>query len=376
VNGDDHSIDSSPTVLRDRATPPGGPVGRPARRGIRAHRHRRLWAVAAVVALAMLPLAVAGWFVWELSPPGDAGTPARVVIQPGWGTKEAGDALQRAGVVGSSLAFRVWAKLSGGASFQAGTYRIPTHLGVGEALDALERGPDSFAGNDFTLLLAPGLTLSQIADRVARLPGHSRDAFLQVAGSGAVRSRYQPPDQPSLEGLTWPDTYFVSRHESDLDILRTIVGAFDRHADAAGIAGAPASTGGTLTAYQALVSASLVQAEAGAADGPNVAAVIVNRLRRAMPLQIDATLCYAKGGCPPVPSNADKAIVSPYNTYRVPGLPPTPIMTVSNAALAAALHPASVPYLYYVTGKDGVTRFSTSEAEQRQNIDRYGVRGE
>ena len=57
-----------------------------------------------------------------------------------------------------------------------------------------------------------------------------------------------------------------------------------------------------------------------------------------MPLQIDATLCYAKGGCPPVPTNADKQIDSPYNTYRVSGLPPTPIMTVTEQSLRAALH--------------------------------------
>src|SRR5262249_1876124 len=130
------------------------------------------------------------------------------------------------------------------------------------------------------------------------------------------------------------------------------------------------------SAQQTLVVASLVQAEGTAADAPNIAAVIVNRLRRGMALQIDATLCYAKGGCPPVPSAADESIDSPYNTYRVTGLPPTPIMTVGVAALRAAIQPAAVPYLYYVTGKDGVTRFATTNAEQQQNIRQYGVRGE
>ena len=75
-----------------------------------------------------------------------------------------------------------------------------------------------------------------------------------------------------------------------------------------------------LTPYQALVAASLIQAEAGSdADSPLISAVIVNRLRDKMPLQIDATLCYAKGGCPPVPVDADKKIDSPYNTYKVHG---------------------------------------------------------
>lgn len=330
-----------------------------------------------VLAALMLPFLVAGgWFVWELNPPGESGTPVPVAIEPGWGTREAGDALQHAGVIGSSLAFQLWAKVSGGATFQAGTYQLATHLGVRDALSALERGPDSSAANDFTLLLPPGLTLQQIADRVGNLPGHDSAGFLQLARSGAVRSKYQPADQLSVEGLTWPDTYFVAKSQSDTDILRTIVAAFDKHADAANVASAPATTGGTLTPYQAVVSASLIQAEASASDAANVSAVIVNRLRQQIPLQIDATLCYAKGGCPPVPNNTDKTSTSPYNTYKVTGLPPTPIMTVTDAALAAALHPANVPSLFYVTGKDGVTRFSTTLAEHEQNIAKYGVRGE
>jgi UPF0755 protein len=92
-------------------------------------------------------------------------------------------------------------------------------------------------------------------------------------------------------------------------------------------------------------------------------------------LQIDATLCYAKGGCPPVPNNADKAINSPYNTYRVTGLPPTPIMTVTDAALNRRRCPADVPSLYYVTGDDGITRFGTTAAEHEANIRAHGVRG-
>ena len=99
-----------------------------------------------------------------------------------------------------------------------------------------------------------------------------------------------------------------------------------------------------LTPQQTVVVASLIQAEAGtAADAPKVAAVIANRLKQGMQLQIDATLCYAKGGCPPMPTNADKQLDSPYNTYRVDGLPPTPIMTVTEQSLArrAARPPTS-----------------------------------
>ena len=339
----------------------------------RRRRRGRGLAVLLVLVLLLLPfLLVAGWMVWELHPPGGQGAQVTVEIQPGWGRREAGDALEAKGVIGSSLAFQLWSKASGAGSFQAGTYRLATGMGVGEAADALAAGPS--AGDHSTLALPPGLRLEQIADRVGQLPGHNRDAFLALARSGTVRSKYQGPQQ-SVEGFTWPDTYFVAEQETDQQILQTIVRAFDQHADALDLATAAAAEG--LTPQQAVVVASLVQAEAGGnADAPKIAAVILNRYHQGTPLQIDATLCYSKGGCPPAPTNADKAIDSPYNTYKATGLPPTPIMTVTEPALQAALHPAAVPYLFYVTGKDGVTYFATTYEEHLANIKAHGVRGE
>jgi UPF0755 protein len=330
----------------------------------------------AIIAILVLPFVlVGGWFLWQLHPPGGAGATVTVKIRPGWGTKEAGDALQANGVIGSSLAFQVWEKVSGAGSFQAGTYALRESMGVSDASDALARGPSTAAASagHTVLALPPGLRLEQIADRVGALRGHDRAAFLALAQSGLIRSKYQGTQQ-SVEGFTWPDTYFVEG-QTDAQILQTIVSAFDTHADQLGLASGAAAEG--LTPQQAVVVASLVQAEAGGnVDAPKIAAVILNRFRQGTPLQIDATLCYAKGGCPPVPNNTDKAIDSPYNTYRVAGLPPTPILTVTGPALEAALHPAAVPYLFYVTGKDGVTRFGTTLAEHEANIRQYGVRGE
>jgi UPF0755 protein len=331
-------------------------------------------AVLAVLAVLVLPvLLFAGWFVWQLDPPGGEGAAVTVDIHPGWGTKDAGNALSAKGVIGSSLAFQLWSKVSGNGSFQAGSYALREDMGVKAAADALGRGPSSavIAGHE-VLALPPGLRLEQIADRVGALPGHDRAAFLALAQSGQVRSKYQG-DQVSNEGFTWPDTYFVEK-QTDLQILQTIVAEFDKHADAVNLGNATAEG---LTPQQTMVVASLVQAEAGsAADAPKVAAVILNRFHQGIPLQIDATLCYSKGGCPPVPSNADKQIDSPYNTYRVTGLPPTPIMTLTEQSLRAALAPANVPYLFYVTGKDGVTYFATTLAEHEANIKAHGVSGE
>ena len=114
----------------------------------------------------------------------------------------------------------------------------------------------------------------------------------------------------------------------------------------------------------------MVQTEAGNNDDmPLISAVLWNRIAKGMPLQVDATLCYAKGGCPPVPVNADKAIDSPYNTYKVSGLPPTPIASVTEASLKAALHPADVPYKYYVIAdENGKHAFATTLEEHERNV--------
>ncbi len=363
--------DSVGDSVRRRGVAPSG--RQEVRTQQRRHR-RRTWTVVAIVATLVLPFVVAaGWFAWQLDPPGGEGAAVTVAIKPGWGTKEAGDALASAGVIGSSLAFQIWSKVSGAGSFQSGSYALHEDMGVRAASDALGRGPSGGGTAEHVkLALPPGLRLEQIADRVGALPGHDRAAFLALAQSGQIRSRYQG-DQASVEGFTWPDTYFVEG-QTDAQILQTIVSAFDTHADAVDLG--TASTVG-LTPQQAVVAASLVQAEAGsAADAPKVAAVILNRIKQGTPLQIDATLCFAKGGCPPVPTNADKEIDSPYNTYRVNGLPPTPIMSVTEQSLRAVLAPADVPYLFYVTGKDGVTYFATTLAEHEANIEAHGVRGE
>ena len=81
--------------------------------------------------------------------------------------------------------------------------------------------------------------------------------------------------------------------------------------------------------------------------------MILNRLKEGMPLQIDATLCYAKGGCPPVPTDADRKIDSPYNTYKIERPPPDTDQDVSAVALRAALEPAPVAFKYYVSDANG-----------------------
>jgi UPF0755 protein len=370
---DDFS-DADATDVSDGDTPPGNGSGESGSgRGDRRRRRRRtLLAIALVLLPVVLVLCAGGWFLYELNPPGGAGKRVGVDIPRRTGTSEIGDLLSDKGVIGSSQAFEIYVGVTRAGPFAPGHYTMRENLGVRAAVNTLKSGPGK--GPEARLVVAPGLTLSEIADRVGALKGHSRDAFLQVAQSGSVRSKYQPPDGTSLEGLLFPDTYFVSKDETDQQILTRLVSKFDKVADAIRLS-EPNAAG--LSPYQTIITASLIEREAKLdEDRPLISAVIHNRLAAGRALQVDATVCYAKGGCTQSPTSADLAIDSPYNTYRVVGLPPTPISTVTATSLTAAQNPAQVPYLYYVlSDKNGKHAFATTPEEHERNVEEARKKG-
>jgi UPF0755 protein len=333
----------------------------------RNRTYRRNVMTVIVVGVMLAPLAIAS--VWVLSnvESSTAGNADIVVeIQQGWDPVKVGDVLEEKGVIASSAAFQEVSASAQFSSWVAGNYDFVENSGPREALDTLRGGPRRTIP-DMELLLPPGLNLQQIADRVGKLEGKSSERFMQAVQSNTVRSKYMPTEVTSLEGFTWPDTYFIGANETEAQILQKIVTQFDNEADRIGLATSSATNG--LNPYDTLVSASLIQAEAGTKeDAPLISAVIVTRLKDDMPLQIDATLCYAKGGCPPVPTDEDRKIDSPYNTYKNKGLPPGPLETVNEVSLRAAMNPAPVPFKYYVSDANGRTYYAVTLSEHEKNV--------
>ena len=362
--GDD---DSAPGDGSGGEPPPTSGRGHPRRR-----RRRTFIALGIVLLPIMLVLGAGGWFLYELNPLGGPGKRVSVDVPRRTGNAAIGDLLENKGVIGSSQAFQIYVGVTRAGPFVPGHYTMRENLGVRDAVGILKSGPAK--GPQFRLVVPPGLTLAAVADRVGMLQGHNRDTFLQVAQSGAVRSKYQPPDVTSLEGLIYPDTYFVSKDETDQQILTRLVSEFDQKADTIGLSG-PNAAG--MTPYQTVVAASLVEREAKLdEDRPLISAVIHNRLEAGKPLQIDATVCFAKGGCNASPTAADLALDSPYNTYKIAGLPPTPISSVSVKSLQAAQNPAPVPYLYYVlSDKNGKHKFATTQEEHDRNVEEARQKG-
>lgn len=140
-------------------------------------------------------------------------------------------------------------------------------------------------------------------------------------------------------------------------------------------AAAEAARAQGLTAHQALIVASIAQAEADTpGDMGKVARVVHNRLARDMPLQMDSTLNYALGRSTVDTTLDDTRIGSPYNTYARRGLPPTPIGNPGEQAMAAALHPPSGDWLYFVTVAPGDTRFTADYTEHQANVAAFNER--
>jgi UPF0755 protein len=309
--------------------------------------------------LVVVGLGAGVWVLRQVNPAGGPGAKVAVDVAPGTSAAVVAARLDAKGVITSARIFRLYLKLTGGAgAIQAGEYELRTNLSMGEARAALRRGPSIL----FQKLTIPeGLTLDQIADRVGALPGRSRDRFLAAAKSGTVRSKWQPPGNNNLEGLLFPDTYLVTDKEDEAAIVRRLVGRFDQVADEVGLGSAPSDLG----PYQLVVAASLVESEAKVdEDRPLIASVIENRLQKGMRLQIDATVLYALGEHKTRVLYKDLEVDSPYNTYRIDGLPPTPISATGRASLEAMLHPPKTTFVYYVLAdKNGKHAFATTPSE-------------
>jgi UPF0755 protein len=340
------------------AAEPNPPASTP-----RRVRHR--WRLAIVVLVAVIVVVVIGGALWVHVESGASGKPGPrviVTVAEGSGTAQLADTLEAKGVITSALAYRIWSVIHAEPELQPGRYAFDQNLSFAAADQVLGGGPNVFA-----LVIPPGFTVREVAERVGQLPGHDQAAFDAVATSGAVPSPWQPAGSHNLDGLLGTGTYVVLPGETDRQLLTTMVDRFDREADAVGLASGSAALG--LTPYQAVTVASIVEKEGVIAKnlGP-VARVILNRLHNGMPLQMDSTVLYAEGRDGGTVTPTDLRMQTPYNTYLNTGLTPTPICFPSTAALQAALHPPTGSWLYFVVvDEDGTEAFADTYNQQLAN---------
>ena len=379
----------------DRPRP--GPRTRPGPEVFR--RRRRIVTILAVTVVAALVAAV--WFVvlplWHHFHPADysgSGTGSVTIeIHPNDGAQAIGEELHSKGVIASASAFvDAASKDSRAASIQPGSYTLPRHISSSAALNDLLDGrhrargvviPEGATVVDIEKrLLQPRCTPSTPAKAVCGIgasPGAAKAALRKVGDLGLPTDyRAQSGAPASPEGFLYPLTYSFSATATPSEALQQMVNAFIDHVRSTGFTADAKALG--ITPYQALIVASIAQSEAYfPQDMPKVARVILNRLARHMPLQIDATSAYAAKLAGLDPTKVIYAGVNgPYNTYRHSGLPPTPISNPGADALAGAAHPAQGNWLYYVNAdKAGHLFFTKDEnafakAAQKCRVNHWG----
>lgn len=347
-----------------------------------SHERRRggrlLAAIGIVVALLLVATVAAGlWVRGKINPSGGPGEEVAVSIPEGTSTAGIAELLADEGVVSDASAFRYYVRFRGGGPFQAGDYTLRQNSPMGAVVAALGEGPELV----FDRLTVPeGLTLEKISERVEEVERFSSELFLEVAESGSVRSQYQPDGVDSLEGLLFPDTYQLDPREDEEALVARMVQQFDAVATELGYDGAEAKTPTGLSPYETIVVASLIESEARVPeDRAKISRVIHNRIEQDMLLQIDATVIYAMGGEPREGGQvlfSDLETDSPYNTYKNPGLPPTPIAVPGRAALEAAMNPEPGDWLFYVKyEEDGTHAFSTTGEEHSRRIAEAKAKG-
>jgi len=291
--------------------------------------------------------------------------PKTVNVTPGMNLKSLSSMLEREDVVGNAQVFWLLGRVLGkGGALRAGVYTLDKPLTPLALYDTFERGEITQAIVQFI----EGWNWREVRAEMAAQPLLKHDSadmsdadLLQAIGA----------EESHPEGLLFPDTYFYAPHTSDLDVLRRAYRLQHDKLLAAWETRAPGLP--YRTPYEALIMASIVEKETGAAsERPRIAGVFLNRLKRGMRLQTDPTVIYGLGER--FDGNLrrdDLQRDTPYNTYTRTGLPPTPIAMPSEAAIEAALNPAKTDALYFVARGDGTHAFSSTLEAHNRAVNRY-----
>jgi len=309
-----------------------------------------------IIALAGLGASGGGFFYVKAKAqaPGLNAQPVRILIEPGLGVSAIAARLKAAGITHQPLVFRIWARLTEAhTKLRAGEYDLPARASTVEVLDILKSGKTVVR----KLTLAEGLSLTEALMVVQDAEGLQGDIT----------------DIPD-EGWLLPETYHYSWGHRRNDLI-------GRMADDMGTVlsslWAERPEGFILTsAKDVLILASIVEKETAiAAERPQIAAVFLNRLKKGMRLQSDPTVVYAltdgSGALGRALTRADLKIDSAFNTYRVKGLPPTPIANPGRDAIRAVIYPAQTDALYFVADGTGGHVFAKTLKQHNRNVQRW-----
>jgi UPF0755 protein len=321
-----------------------------------------------LVAIVALGVAAYQAVRWAEGPviPAQEHPPSKVVVIPDGSTFQYVAALlEREGLIKNRAVFVLIGKSqSADRKVQAGEYELNPGMTPAEILSKLLNGEVLL----HPLTIPEGLTITQIADVVPQLGLTDRMEFLRLAKDREFVASLGIKAE-TLEGYLYPDTYKFPRPIEAREVLMAMVEQLRQVVGPDLLARMQELK---MTMHEVLTLASIIEKETGSGgERPEISAVFHNRLKKHIPLQSDPTVIY---GLPAFDGNLHKKDLSspsPYNTYRVQGLPPGPIANPGIEAIRAALYPSDSRSLYFVSRNDGTHQFSATLIEHNKAVEKY-----
>ena len=318
--------------------------------------------VALVLALSLLLDAV----MFLVLPPTFREEEKQVLIPKGSTFHEVVNVLDEEGLLRSPTRFYLMARILGiSERVKAGEYALRTSMIPPMILHKLVTGDVVKYG----VTIPEGFAIRQVAVRLEEAGIiNGQEEFVQAAFSDDLASCLGIGGA-SVEGYLFPDTYLFSKGVTPDEVIKTMVGKF-RRVYGPDFALRAAEMG--MTDHEIVTLASIIEKETGVPDERSlISAVFHNRLKRGIPLCSDPTVIY---GIKDFDGNLRKRDLerrTPYNTYLIRGLPPGPIANPGRSSILAALYPAPVNYLYFVSRNDGSHHFSATLREHNEAVWRY-----
>lgn len=315
--------------------------------------------------------AVAGYFYFlkNIRTPFSPISSARqiFVILPGQGVKEIAENLEKDKIIADDFYFKVYSWLSDTQTrFQAGEYSLGPAMNIPQIVGVLISG--HIVSRDIWVTIPEGFSLKEI---IARLEEKSFKSVVFPSDISDYQSKYpflaDSPSNANVEGFLFPDTYKFTEKSSSEDIIKKF---FDNFQNKLSPDLKEEIRKQNKTIYEIITMASLIEKEISRdPDRAIVSGILWKRISVGMPLQVDATVCYAKSAsyknCYPIYKD-DLALDSLYNTYKYTGLPPTPISNPGLAAIKSAIFPQSSDYWFYLSKPNGETVFSRTFEEHNK----------
>jgi UPF0755 protein len=304
--------------------------------------------------------AAALWVRGELAAVGDGGPVELFSVERGSTLGPVARQLEERGLVRNARVFVALARWQESAgALRAGEYDLSPAWPSAEILDRLTRG----VSKTYAVSIPEGLRAREVAERLEAAGLANAEHFLEVVRDPDF-ARELGIEAAGLEGYLFPETYRLPRGLAVEAVVRVLVAQFEREWQKL----APEGAELPLPRHQLVTLASIVEKETGAApERPLIASVFWNRLQRGMRLETDPTVIY---GIADFDGNLRRVHLedesNPYNTYRIPGLPPSPIANPGRAALRAVLEPAQDDYLYFVARPDGSHVFTRTLREHNR----------